>query len=133
MFRNLVLDTSVLIRHWQHSHGRSPEGRSENDAIRWAEALIALHATDAIVTPVAIEFLAGARTSGELRLARAFLSRLRILDQGDIAAQDWEEARKLAERVPRDGKPRHLGDCLIHAIARRRKYTVRTFDARFRR
>jgi hypothetical protein len=33
--------------------------------------------------------------------------------------------------VPRNGKPRQLGDCLIRAIAARLKYDVQTVDGSF--
>ena len=84
------------------------------------------------MTPVYIEFVAGARTAVELELSRAYLAGLEIVDAGRILKEDWEKARQLAERVPRDGKPRQLGDCLIRAIALRLKYyDVLTADDSF--
>jgi hypothetical protein len=72
--------------------------------------LVTVRSTDTIVTPVYIEFVAGTRTAAELRLARAYLAGLRILDRGKILDLDWREARRLAERAPKDGRPRQLGD-----------------------
>lgn len=86
---------------------------------------------NAIATPVVIEFLAGTKNSHELPLARACLAQFHVADAGDVRAADWGESRRLAERVPRDGKPRQLGACLVKAIARRLKYDVQTFDQRF--
>jgi predicted nucleic acid-binding protein len=126
--KRLVLDTSVLLRHWHRSVTRHLERSTMDDASKWARELIAIEETDAIVTPVAIEVICGVRTAQELRLTRAFLDELRVLDGGDVTAADWNEARRLGERIPRDGRPRQLGDCLIQAIARRFKFLVRTFD-----
>lgn len=48
--------------------------------------------------------------------------------------EDWKKARQIAERVPRNGKPRQLGDCLIRAIAARLKYyDMQTADDSFSR
>lgn len=90
-----------------------------------------LYDTDAIVTPIRIEFVAGTRTAHELRLARAYLANFRAIDGGRILAEDWIEAHRIAERVPRDGKPRQLGDCLIAAIAKRLRYDVEAKDRAF--
>jgi predicted nucleic acid-binding protein len=126
--KRTVLDTSVLIRHWHRSVTRPLERLSIDDARKWARELIAIEETDAIVTPVVIEVVCGVRSAQELRLARAYLDEFRILDGGEVTVADWTEARRLAERIPRDARPRQLGDCLIQAIARRFKYLVRSFD-----
>jgi predicted nucleic acid-binding protein len=52
----------------------------------------------------------------------------RLADDGAVTMEDWEEARRLAVRVPRVGRPRQLGDCLIRAIANRLRLRVKTFD-----
>ena len=84
------------------------------------------------MTPVYIEFIAGARSAVELELSRAYLAGLEVVDAGRILKEDWEKARKLAERIPRNGKLRQLGDCLIRAIAARLKYyDVLTADDSF--
>ena len=130
--RKRLLDTSVLIQYWRRqSRDQGLERATPADVERWAQELAKLHRTNAIATPVVIEFLAGTKNSHELTLARAFLSQFHVADAGDVRADDWVERRRLAERVPRDGKPRHLGDCLVKAIARRLKYDVQTLDRRF--
>lgn len=104
---------------------------SESDAMLWAAKLIKAYSSDVIVTPVYLEFVAGTKSTWELKIARAYLSALRILDKGKILDRDWVEARRLAERIRRDGKPRHLGDCLIKAIANRFRYEVLSSDQGF--
>jgi predicted nucleic acid-binding protein len=126
-----VLDTSVLIRHWRRCRA-AMRGPVTPAVVRgWAESLIRQRKTDAIVTPVYVEMLAGATSAEELRLTRAFLEKFRRIDGGRIPEGDWAEAIRLAQRVPRDAKPRQLGDCLIRAIAKRLRYTVFTHDAGF--
>lgn len=131
MPRAQVFDTSFLIWQWQRSRRGAPRPVDPDGARPWARQLIDLRDTDAIVTPTYIEFVAGVRDSGELALARAYLGEFRIIDQGRILPEDWGEARRLAERVPRDGKPRQLADCLIRAIARRLRHEVLTHDRGF--
>ncbi len=84
-----------------------------------------------LLTPVAIEFLAGSHSSDDLLLYRAFLSPFEILERGAIPAEDWEQAKRFAERIPKDGKPRQRGDCIIAAIARRLRCEVISFDKGF--
>ncbi len=128
-----ILDTSMLIGHWHGCHKRSSHRGIPTSAQEWARELIELHDTRANVTPVEVEFLAGVRSRSELELARSFLSAFEIADQGKVLAEDWEQAKRLAARVPADGKPRQLGDCLIRAIAIRLKCDVRTQDKDFPR
>ena len=126
-----VIDTSVLCSFWHRRlNGRRLQDVSLQDARRWAQELIEVHG-DAIVSPVSVEFVAGARKGRELALFRAFLSAFDVIDKGRIPVADWDAAHRLAERVPRDGKPRHLGDCLIRAIAKRLNYEVDTTDQTF--
>jgi predicted nucleic acid-binding protein len=127
----LLLDTSVLIRHWHRLSGGQITSKAESDARGWANRLIDLQKTSNVATPVVIEFLAGARTAHELSLFRAYLEQFDIIDRGEILRDDWDLARRIAERVPRDGKPRQLGDCLIRAIAKRFRCDVITSDDRF--
>jgi predicted nucleic acid-binding protein len=124
-----ILDTSVLIHHWRRRRAASIGLSSVRDARRWARELIQIEETDAIVSPVAIEVLCGVRDARELRLALAFLDGFRLADGGKVIPEDWDEARRLAVRVPSDGRPRQLGDCLIRAIANRLRLRVRSFDA----
>jgi hypothetical protein len=85
------------------------------------------------VSPVYIEFVAGVQSKADLEPALAYLSEFDILDEGKILQQDWEKARQYAAWVPKDGKPRQLGDCLIPAIATRLRYEVHTLDKRLPR
>ena len=128
-----ILDSSQLISHWRHCRGGFSGSSTPNIVKNWARELIELHDSSAIVTPVYIEFIAGVQSHSELALARAYLSEFNILDEGRILVQDWEEAKRLAARVPPDRKRRQLGDCLILAIAIRLKYEVRTLDKGLRR
>lgn len=131
--RRRVLDTHVLIGHWHRRLGDSPQQPTILQASAWADELATFYGTIAIVTPIYIEFVAGVRSKQELELARAYLGGFPNLDRGKILASDWKEAKRLAERVPRDGKPRQLGDCLIKAIATRFGYEVFSSDRGFPR
>jgi predicted nucleic acid-binding protein len=122
------LDTNVLIRHWRRSARGPLELLTVEQARKWATELIAIEECDAIVTPVALELICGARTNHEVRLAQAFLDVFRLIDGGKVTEGDWDEAHRLARRVPRGDRPRQLGDCLIQAIAKRLKFRVRTLD-----
>ncbi|HUT10885.1 MAG TPA: PIN domain-containing protein [Thermoguttaceae bacterium] len=129
--RKTVFDTSVLIRHWIHCGGRSPKNKTLADAESWGRSLVEAHDSNAVLTPVYIEFVAGARSTAELRLAEAYLEQFEIIDNRSILKQDWEEAERLARRVPRSGKPRQLVDCLVRAIANRLNRDVFTLDQTF--
>lgn len=127
-----VLDTNVLINHWVKSIG----GRRISDvrrahAIEWAERLREFQGSTVILTPIYIEYVCGQRNRHELDLARAYLGRFEIADGGDVLRQDWEYARRLAERIPRDGLPRQLGDCLIRAVCERLHLEYVTLEIRF--
>jgi predicted nucleic acid-binding protein len=133
--RPKVFDNSVLChwwRQWSKELGAEPD---ERVAVDWARRLAAQYKADAIVTPVRIEFICGARNRAELDAFRAFLSRFRVIDEGRVLAEDWAEAERLAAWTPRHGRRhkrrRQLGDCLIRAIAKRLKHDVLTFDTGF--
>jgi predicted nucleic acid-binding protein len=127
-----ILDTSVLIRHWNTGRGDTPLADvTERDVRGWADRLIELHQTKAIVTPVSVEMIAGVRSKHELKLLRAFLARFEVIDERRIPVQDWQETERIAQRVPRDGKPRQMGDCLIRAIANRLRCDVIAYDDSF--
>lgn len=128
-----ILDTSMLIGHWQRSLRREPKDLTSERVRVWARQIASLHGTRSIVTPVRLEFIAGVRSSSELDFARSFLSEFEIADDGKILEQDWRHAENLAARVPQSGKPRQLGDCLIRAIAHRLRCEVRTADKSFPR
>lgn len=129
--KRIILDTSVLIRFWQQRSGGSLRAVTPAAAADWGQELIKIHDTDAIVTPVYLEMIAGVRSQQELRLTRAYLGCFRCIDGREIPAEDWREALRLAQRVPRDSSPRGLGDCLIRAIANRLKHSVQTLDQGF--
>jgi predicted nucleic acid-binding protein len=129
MARSKILDTNVLINHWHRfprGKSKSPQGVREH-----AEFLIEAQRTNVIVSPVAVEFLAGARSTEELRLYAAYLEAFEVLDQGNIPAVDWAEARKFAQGI-RTGRARKLGDCLIQAIAKRLNCDIVTGDPDFK-
>jgi predicted nucleic acid-binding protein len=129
--RKKLLDTNVLSLQWQRKGGRRAEGFSTEDVNKWAAELIAMHGGAAIVTPVYIEFICGATTQQEMELAKSYLAGFQIADGGDIRRDDWTEADRIARRIPRDGKPRQLGDCLIRAIANRLRMDVVSHDRGF--
>jgi len=126
-----ILNTSILINHWGDCGGNSPAGHSANEAAQWAARLVELRGIDAIVTPVYLEFVVGMLTAHQLELARAYLARFRIIDGGQVLPEDWVEARRIGERVPRKPRRRQMGDCLIQAIANRLRHDVDTADRRF--
>ena len=92
-----------------------------------------MYQSNAIVTPVFLEFIGGVRSAAELQLAETYLNQFHVVDNGKVLEEDWQEAERIARRVPRDGTPRQLGDCLIRAIANRLRYDVSTIDQRFPR
>ena len=127
-----VLDTNVLINHWGRSLGARRIGDvRRSHAVEWAERLRALQGSVVILTPIYIEYVCGQRNRHELDLARAYLGGFEIADRGNVLKQDWEYARRLAERVPRDGLPRQLGDCLIRAVCERLHLEYVTLEIRF--
>ncbi len=126
-----VLDTSVLLHWWNQRRSRHRGPVTAAHARAWGRELAAIEETTIIVTPVLLEVVGGTTSTAELRLMRAFLEPFECVDGQRITARDWEEARRLAQRVPRDRRPRQLGDCLICAIANRLHYKVRTDDTAF--
>ena len=126
-----VLDTTILIGHWR----RLPTARplteiDEAEVERWAQQLIKIEQSDATVTPVSLEVsLRGWRSSEKSILARAFLKPFKAIDDRRTLKRDWQEALRLAGRVPANRKPRDFGDCLIKAIAQRLNHDVRTLDS----
>jgi predicted nucleic acid-binding protein len=127
-----VLDTNILINHWgDATRGVQLRDVKRDRAARWGRELAGLQNTNLILTPIYIEFVCGNATAHELQLARAYLGAFEIADGGTIHARDWIEARRIAERVPRDGRRRQLGDCLIRAICDRLNLEVFTAEKRF--
>jgi predicted nucleic acid-binding protein len=82
---------------------------------------------------VYIELIAGVMNQRELRLTVTFLEEFHCIDEKRIPEQDWHEAIRLAQRVPRTASSRQFGDCLIHAICKRLRYQIATHDTRFAR
>jgi predicted nucleic acid-binding protein len=112
-----IFDTNYLIRHWRN-FPETTERTTENFRA-WAEELIEQHGCRWIVTPVCIEMVAGVMSSEQLKLTHAYLEPFLIVDEGKIPKGDWDEAKRLAQRVPSNGTPRQLADCLFRAIANR--------------
>lgn len=128
------LDTNRLFDHFRRKRaGRRHEDLSAELVTEWARELIGVRGVNAILTPVVIEFLAGAASHIEVNLAKAYLGQFEIADAGDIRREDWTRAQGFAERVPSDGRPRQLGDCLLAAIAERLRLTPDTADLGFPR
>ncbi len=126
-----VLDTRLMIAHWRRRRGGSLDEKSKQRA----RERIEIRQSRAIVTPVRIEFLAGAADSHELTLSRAFLEPFELVENGHVLDQDWRDAERLASRGPpqrrgrrRPSRRRDLGGCLIRAIARMLNYEVDTAD-----
>ena len=128
----LILDTSVLIRWWrQRRRGRPLADIDRNEISRWAKQLAEVYQTDAIVTPIYIEMIAGTNDRRELSFTQIFLACFQCVDKQRMLPDDWAEAIRLAARIPRQFRPRDLGDCLIRAIANRLNYDVKTLDGGF--
>lgn len=112
-----ILDANVLMNKWAcaHVHPRGDAGAAK----KTAGELIQLYSTNATVTPVKLEFLAGSRSRTELTLMEAFLSEFTVIDKGKITDTDWCLAEIYTRRVPAGGKRRGAFDCLFRAIADR--------------
>lgn len=123
-----VFDPNKLISQWKRWR-KGPHGDyTPADAEAWASELIKLHKKNWILAPVYLEFIGGVTHHREMRLAKAFLAAFSILDGGDIRPEDWAEARRLAERIAPDAKPRGAIDCLIKAITIRLRCELLTDD-----
>lgn len=130
MARHRILDTNVLINHWRRFDSKGLK-RTAGEMKAHAEELIEIQGTNLIVSPVLIEFLAGATSSDELKLYLAFLQPFKNFDNGDIPPRDWKQSERFAKWV-KDGRRRKLGDCLIKAIAERLNCDVITGDPDFK-
>lgn len=128
MARRKILDSCKLIAWWRKKGGRPADF---DEARSWADELIALYGDAGIVSPVYLELLGGASTAEDARLVEAFLSTFPLLDSWQIATEDLQVATRIARRIPRNGRPRHLGDCLIRALADRLRCDVETDDDGF--
>src|SRR5437879_5010929 len=94
-----VLDTSILIRHWRNRRAKARSEITTAVVRSWARELIKLYQSDAIVTPVYVEMIAGVTNRNELRLTQAFLQEFRCIDGKHIPEQDWHETIRVAQRV----------------------------------
>ena len=128
---NHILDTSVLVAFWRKCRAGLRRELTTAVAQSWARNLMRLYENPAIVTPVSVEFLAGVCDGRELRATQAFLNEIPCADAGSIPKRDWQEAIRVAQRIPRKPHPRQMGDCLIRAIANRLKHQVVTIDRKF--
>lgn len=127
-----VLDTNILINHWGDRRRGAPHAEVRDaDARQWGHDLIRLQGTNAILTPIHIEYLAGQRSARAVDLARTFLAAFEVVDHGRIIEQDWQNAARIAQRVPPDGSRRQMADCLIRAVCDRLHLDVFTADNRF--
>ncbi len=127
-----ILDSNKLINWWAKRFAETAlvSGR---DVDAWAQELIELYRTDLIVSPVYLEFLVHARSEELVGLYERFLGAFTVIDQWNVQKEDFLDALRLARRVPKDRKPRQLGDCLIRALANRFRCEVETGDRGFPR
>lgn len=126
-----VLDTSVLISGWRIHRSKTNAQLSANLVSAWADEVVRLYGSDAIVSVTWLEMIGGVTTRQHLPLTEAYLSRFQTIDDGGTSKGDWQEALRLARRIPRGAEPRDLGDCLIRVIATRHGYEVITLDQAF--
>jgi len=127
-----VLDTNILINFWARKvAGRRSADITPRDAVTWARELIKLHGTDAIITPIYIEYVCGQGDEQWMKPARAYLGEFEIVDAGRILPADWKVAKQIAHRILRDRSPRQLGDCIIRAICNKLHLEVLAADRRF--
>lgn len=129
--QKLVLDTSVLLSWWNTCRSRCKGELTVALTRQWAQELMRIHNSKAIVSPVYIEVIAGVVQGNQLRLTRAFLEEFDCVDRELVPKSDWQEAKRLAQWIRQSKRPRDLGDCLIRAIARRLHCEVLTFDEDF--
>ena len=131
-YNRRVFDTNVLVSHWRiRRQERHISEIQTSESREWAAELIRQMNSNAIVTPVRLEFLAGTRDAHEWNLAEAYLENFQIVDDGLITESDWANTARRISRIPRDGRPRHLVDCLILSICDRLRYEVLTSESRF--
>ncbi|MGD0139162.1 MAG: PIN domain-containing protein [Tepidisphaeraceae bacterium] len=129
-----VLDTNVLINHWRRSFPLKGSNQiPHRKAVACARSLIELQNSNAILSPIYIEYLCGPQSAGGVENARNYLDQFEIVDEGRILPEDWKESKRIAGRVSRNSAPRDMGDCLIRAICNRLNMDVVTLDAHFPR
>jgi hypothetical protein len=99
-FKNVRADGAIrtgIERNDERMFHSFIDGRKPRDL---AQKLIGLYDSNAIVTPVASEFLAGASKGLQLRQYREFLAHFDCVDRQNILKEDWREASNLAQRIP---------------------------------
>lgn len=129
--RRHILDTNILVGHWKKCGGDRLAAMAAADGRDWGRELVDLYDSNLILSPIYIEFICGARNQLEYKTAQAYLAAFTVLDEWNVTPDDLREARRLAQRIPRDGRPRQLGDCLIRAMASRFGADVKTLENRF--
>jgi predicted nucleic acid-binding protein len=129
-----VLDTNILAGYWSLRRKGLPHAEIGDEQARsWGRDLVRSQGTNAILTPIYVEYVAGQSNARAVELARVYLGEFERLDRGRITEQDWEQAIQVAQRVLPDGSRRQLGDCLIRALCKRLHLDVATGDRRFPR
>jgi predicted nucleic acid-binding protein len=123
-----VLDNNILIEIW---HGKWPGGkpvRSEAAAAAEPQKWLKKFPNDAILTPVRLEFLGGARDRDDLRLCDTFLSEFDVLDEGKVLEADWKRAEHFSRWIRDKGRSRGAIDSLLRAICERVNAELYTRD-----
>jgi predicted nucleic acid-binding protein len=121
-----VLDTNILMAHFHKL--RPLDGKSPAASAEWAGRLMQDKESDAIVSPVVVEFLCGVLNQDERMLREGFLKAFRVIDGYRTLPEDWAEALRIAKHPGFHATPRDLGDCLITAISSRLRHEVLTDD-----
>lgn len=121
--RLTLVDTSAWVEYL-----RATGGPTHQQVRRLLEGDAVVHVTD----PIVMEVLAGARDEAQAGRLRRLLGRCQFVPTNGLA--DFEEAALLYRRCRRAGETvRSLTDCLIAAVAIRRRLEVlhadRDFDA----
>jgi hypothetical protein len=83
-----VLDTNILLSFWNHCSQKSKGRFQAADARRWAKQLISFHNTNAILTPIYIEVLAGVTNAKEATAWEAFLAEFACVDRQQLFKED---------------------------------------------
>src|SRR5512144_1147578 len=102
-----LIDSSAWIEHFRGTGSRTHQQ---------LKAHLSSHEEMVTTEPVAMELLAGARSSGDRRRIKGALAACRMVSVHN--AGDWEDAAAIYLNCGRAGAtPRRLLDCLIAAVA----------------
>jgi hypothetical protein len=94
-----IIDANHLIGIWRLRIPK-PADADITDARQCADESIRNLGTNALVTPVVMEFLAGIQSRHELRLADEFLTQFAVIDAGHVynttgsSRDDWSAASR---------------------------------------